>query len=285
MPKKIITPFSELDKKGQLAIRKKAYTRWSNNSEKNRTNVQRVMDIGRELGMTKKEVLYYKEKDRWQDKYEKHLVKQEANKHSEIENVVKKTSIKEIEKIKEKQKQIDDVLNESGLNEKYQLFILHYLQSYNVKAAQVKAGYSPKAKAAGFNILNDGRVQRVMKQVKELMREEIYLTAHDILTEYVRIASADMTDFVEFDGRRVKLKDSSQVDGKLIQEVKQGKDGVTIKLIDKKFAIEKLEKLFDVIEDKRLELDKMKYELQKKVIEKQLGENNSGNKIVIVNDL
>lgn len=275
MAKKEITPFSELDKKQQLEVRKKAYKQWSMKAD---SNDKRLTKIAIDLGMSVQEIKYYKEKDKWQERYQK-------SKSKEIEKVVKKTKVKDLEKIKEKQKKIDEVLNESGLSEKYQLFILHYLQSYNIKTAQIKAGYSAVANSVGFTILNDERVQKVMREVKALMREDIHITAQDILTEYVRIASADMTDFVEFDGRRVKLKDSTQVDGKLIQEVKQGKDGVTIKLIDKKFAIEKLEKLFNVLEDQRLELDKMKFELQKKVIEKQLGEDNSGSKVVIINDL
>jgi phage terminase small subunit len=281
MAQKGITPFSELDKKSKLAIRKKAYRRWTNTTEKTRKNTQ---IIASQLGMTSDEIFYYKEKDKWEERYQKELDYQEEIKRQQLEKVVQKTKA-EKEEVKHKQKQIDEILEQSGINEKYQLFILHYLQSYNVKTAQVAAGYSPNAKAVGYNILNDERVQKAIKEIKEVMREDIHITAHDILTEYVRIASADMTDFVEFDGRRVKLKDSTQVDGKLIQEVKQGKDGVTIKLIDKKFAIEKLEKLFDVIEDKRLELDKMKFELQKKVVEKQLGDTTGENKVIIINDL
>jgi phage terminase small subunit len=281
MAQKGITPFSELDKAGKLAIRKKAYRRWTNTTEKTRKNTQ---IIASQLGMTSDEIFYYKEKDKWEERYQKELDYQEEIKRQQLEKVVQKTKA-EKEEVKHKQKQIDEILEQSGINEKYQLFILHYLQSYNVKTAQVAAGYSPNAKAVGYNILNDERVQKAIKEIKEVMREDIHITAHDILTEYVRIASADMTDFVEFDGRRVKLKDSTQVDGKLIQEVKQGKDGVTIKLIDKKFAIEKLEKLFDVIEDKRLELDKMKFELQKKVVEKQLGDTSGENKVIIINDL
>jgi phage terminase small subunit len=281
MAQKGITPFSELDKAGKLAIRKKVYRRWCNSSDK---GANRLSIIASQEGMTLKEIRHYKVKDKWEERYQKELAYQEEIKSQQLEKVAKKTKA-EKEEVKNKQKQIDEILEQSGINEKYQLFILHYLQSYNVKTAQVAAGYSPNAKAVGYNILNDERVQKAIKEIKEVMRENIHLTAHDILTEYVRIASADMTDFVEFDGRRVKLKDSSQVDGRLIQEVKQGREGVTIKLIDKKFALDKLEKLFDAIEDKRLELDKMKFELQKKVVEKQLGDTTGKNKVIIINDL
>ncbi|WP_446923983.1 terminase small subunit, partial [Klebsiella pneumoniae] len=81
--------------------------------------------------------------------------------------------------------------------------------------------------------------------------------------EYVKQAFADITDFTEFgydeypfkdiNGEEVidegtgevktykvsnvSLKDSNEVDGTLIQEVKKGKDGVSVKLYDKQKAM------------------------------------------------
>jgi phage terminase small subunit len=103
-----------------------------------------------------------------------------------------------------------------------------------------------------------------------------------ILEEYMRIAFADMTDYVEFDNRRVRLKNSADVDGRLITEVKQGKDGVTIKLADKMKAIERLEKLFNVIPDRKLQLELEKFEFTKQLAQKQV---DTGNKVIILNDL
>ena len=79
------------------------------------------------------------------------------------------------------------------------------------------------------------------------------------MREYMKIAFADITDFVEFGSKKtrvfnedgefsdvdrsfVKLKDSSSVDGSVLQEVKVGRDGVAIKLLDKMKALDTLKK-------------------------------------------
>jgi phage terminase small subunit len=51
------------------------------------------------------------------------------------------------------------------------------------------------------------------------------------------------------------------VDGQLISEVKKGRDGASIKLMDKMKALEKLEKYLDVIPDRwkrQIEEEKLK---------------------------
>lgn len=92
------------------------------------------------------------------------------------------------------------------------------------------------------------------------------------MKEYVKQAFADITDFVEFGNDEVavtdineqgvmeavldpvtgepviyktsfvSLKDNSEVDDSLIQEVKKGKDGVSLKLYDKQKAMLELMK-------------------------------------------
>jgi Terminase small subunit. len=117
-----------------------------------------------------------------------------------------------------------------------------------------------------------------------------------VLQKYIDIAFADITDFVEF-GREevpvmamfgpvidketkkpltkmintVKFKQSTDVDGTIISEVSQGKDGIKIKLSDKMKALEKLEKYLDLLPDhhkRRMEEEKLKIEQQRIELEK-----------------
>lgn len=264
--------FSELDKSEQLKTRKEAYKRWSMNPEGSN---RRLTKIGLDLGMTKEEINHYKVVDKWDKRYRKSIGKINDETHEMKLKALEKANVKDLDKSARK---IDEILEDAHIPEKWQLFIMHYLHSFNPTTASYKAGYGTKSKSVPFTILNDPRVKNAIKEIKVVMHTDLYLTAHDLLSEYSKIAFADMTDYVEFDNRRVKLKDSESVDGRLIVEVKQGKDGVTIKLADKLKAMEKLEKLFDVIPDKRLELDNKKYELQKRVIEKQLDENKDDDK-------
>ena len=101
------------------------------------------------------------------------------------------------------------------------------------------------------------------------------LDEHDIFQKYMDIAFADVTDYVSF-GREniqvmgafgpvmvenketgekevlekevntVKFKQSEEVDGTLITEVKQGKDGASIKLVDKMKALQWLADHMDI---------------------------------------
>ena len=101
------------------------------------------------------------------------------------------------------------------------------------------------------------------------------LKQEDIFQKYMDIAFADVTDYVSF-GREniqvigafgpvmvenketgekevlekevntVKFKQSEDVDGTLITEVKQGKDGVSIKLVDKMKALQWLADHMDI---------------------------------------
>lgn len=64
----------------------------------------------------------------------------------------------------------------------------------------------------------------------------------------------------------IDLGESELLDTSLISQVKQGKDGISIKLVDKKWAWEQLTKYFDWLPDKwqrKLDEDKLEVKRQK----------------------
>ena len=74
----------------------------------------------------------------------------------------------------------------------------------------------------------------------------------------------------------VRLNKSDMVDTQLIQEVKQGKDGVTVKLADKQKAMEWLTMFFELnpadkhkreFDKRKMELELLKLEMQQKEVE------------------
>ena len=115
------------------------------------------------------------------------------------------------------------------------------------------------------------------------------LNEDDIVERYMRIAFADMTDFVEWGTyeklmtdelgqpilienektgkeeylkekrNRVEFKDSNLVDGGLICQIKYGKDGATIKLEDRQKALEWLGKYFLMypLDKHKIDFDKL----------------------------
>lgn len=184
------------------------------------------------------------------------------------------------------------------LTERQRLFCIYFVKSFNATSSAIKAGYAPTgAHVEGSRLLRNPKVAEYIRALKQDMTSNLFLEAVDVLNKYVKIAFTDITDFLTFgqkdvpvmsmfgplkneDGTTmmktvnfVDFRDSGEIDGSLISEVKQGKDGVSIKLTDKMKALDKLAEYFDLFPDKfkrqiqeeqqkmareKLELEKMK---------------------------
>lgn len=175
--------------------------------------------------------------------------------------------------------EVEDIF--SSVTEQEKIFCLEYLKSYNLRNAAVKAGYSPHT---GARLIRKDSVSQALKAYQNMRESELFLSGLDIIRMYVGIAFADITDYVKFgteevpmldgygkeiydkDGNLkmytrsyVRLNDSDKIDGRFIQEVKLGKDGVSIKLFDKPAALDKLAKIYDIFNEK--DNDKLKTQL------------------------
>ena len=124
------------------------------------------------------------------------------------------------------------------------------MQDFNARRAAKRAGY--KQEYYGYTLLKKGDIKAELERLREEMGE-LFLNGRDILDLYIRIAFADITDYVEFgnheeDGTNfVRLKSSGQIDGQLVEEVSvTGSGSGKLKLPDKAKALEKLEKFFDI---------------------------------------
>jgi phage terminase small subunit len=202
---------------------------------------------------------------------------------------------------------------EPGLTEKQRLFCLYYVKLRNATQAAINAGYAKDgAHVEGHRALQNAKVRAELRRIKGNLAGELFLDAMDVLEMYMKIAFADVGEYVEFGQRDVQamgafgpiyekkeavnvetgekaevkfpvmkrisyvdFKESGEVDTSLIAEVKQGREGVSIKLHDKMKALEKLEKYLDIlpdqhkrmIENERLKLDREKLEIEKKKID------------------
>ncbi|MGG1249900.1 terminase small subunit [Brevibacillus agri] len=182
-------------------------------------------------------------------------------------------------------------IDDGSLTEKQRLFVLEYLRDFNATRAAMAVGYSKKtAYAIGWENLRKPQIQAEIKRQKEAMAHELGVSVQRIIAEYMKIAFADISEYVEFgqqdipmltdDGEPmldpktgepmtykrnfVAFRNSDEVDGTIISEVKQGKDGVSVKLHDKMKALEKLEKYLGFMtEEQRLRVEKLKLEVGK----------------------
>lgn len=136
---------------------------------------------------------------------------------------------------------IDTAIFAPGLTEKWRLFILYYARTFNGVKSYQKAFPGSSYETAATESCKALKRPEIKNAIMELKRQrcaKAFLEADDIFQKYMDIAFADMTDFAEFNGYQVYLKSSNDVDGTLITEVAEGKDGVKIKLADRMKALQ-----------------------------------------------
>lgn len=171
-----------------------------------------------------------------------------------------------------------ETLNNEELTEKQRLFCLYYVRWFNATKAYRKVydcDYTT-AMTNGSMLLRNTKIQEHIQAIKDAKIKQAMYTAEDFFQKMMDIAYSDATDFLSF-GRRINEEtgleynyvdflDSSEVDGTLIQEVKQGKDGCSIKLVRKEFALKWMDKHYSEatdlqkaqIEQLRAQTDKLK---------------------------
>lgn len=174
---------------------------------------------------------------------------------------------------------------EFGLTEQEELFCYHYLSTFNATTSAIKAGYSPSyAHNKAYRLLKQDKITNFIQHVKEQRNKELFLDPVRIIQEYMRIAFADITDFVKFGPGGVVARPSNTVDGQLIVKIKEGREGLSLELADKMKALEKLEQYTGVmpedwrkaISEQKLDIMKQKIDLEKIRLE---GDENELNKL------
>ena len=147
---------------------------------------------------------------------------------------------------------VSQVVINDELTDQQQLFCLYQSRMFNYTKAYMKAypgcTYASAA-VLGSRLMKNQLIRKTIEQLKQNHMNREMLKQEDIFQKYMDIAFADMNDFMSFGqeeietdyGPRmvnsVRLKESDQVDGTLITEVKQGRDGVSVKLADRMKAI------------------------------------------------
>lgn len=179
---------------------------------------------------------------------------------------------------------VTQVMGNPNLTDKQRLFCLYYVKLFNATKAYQKAygvGYETAA-TNGSRMLDNAKVREEINRLKQNRLNRELLDEHDIFQKYLDIAFADITDFVEFrqeeqqvigafgpvqvDGKPlmklvnvVRFHDSAVVDGSLISEVKQGKDGASIKLADRMKALDWLSSHMNLAtEEQKLRMEQIK---------------------------
>ena len=246
-------------------------------------NGMKYKEIAEKYGVTINTVKSWKTRYKWSKDGKKSV-------HTKTGKVCTQKSDKNNVKKEAIAKAVEQVIENAELTDKQRLFCVLYTKCFNATKAYQKAYGCDylSAKAHGYELLQSVAVCEEIKRLKKNRLNREMLDESDIFQKYMDIAFSDVTDFVEFGqedvpvmavygpvqvkdeetGEKktltkkvnvVRFKDSSEVDGTLIAEVKQGKDGASIKLPDRMKALEWLTEHMDMAtEEQRARIENIK---------------------------
>ena len=266
-----------------------------------------LKDIAAQLDVKDTQIRKWKSQDKWDEELKWNVTNRKRNvtKQSKGIDGQLKTELlpEEIE-----------TLNNEELTEKQRLFCLYYVRWFNATKAYQKAygcDYTT-AMVNGCKLLSNPKIQTHIQSIKDAKIKQSMYTAEDYFQKMMDIAYSDVTDYLEFGQEEtlvmsmygpikiensngdkellkekknfVRLRESCEVDGTLIQEVKQGKEGVSVKLISKEFALKWLDKHYsDATDIQKAQLAQI--QAQTKKLEADSNSLDNEDSVVIVNDI
>lgn len=183
-----------------------------------------------------------------------------------------------------------ETLQNDELTPEQQMFCIYYSRTFNATQSYLNAyGCSyESAMVEGSKSLRKPKIRAEIERLKEIKRQQIVAGTDDIVELQMRIAFADIGNYMSFGQKEIEdpetgieymvstvdLKESQNTDTQIIQEVKRGKDGISIKLADRQKAIDWLTTFFEMnpSDKHRKEFDKRKLDLELLKLEMQTKE-------------
>ena len=224
---------------------------------------QKLVEIASQLNLPEGTVRRWKCTHKWDS--------ERSDKNSE------RSEKKRTKKKKPSEREVDQVIENTELTDKQRLFCIYYIRCFNATKAYQKAyqcSYETAA-VAGPRMLGNVRVKQEIIYLKQERLNREFLSEADIFQKYMDIAFSDITDYVKFGTEEapvmsmygpvqikdpqtgekkpltetvniIHFRDSSEVDGTIISEVKHGKNGSSIKLADRMKALQWLSDHMDL---------------------------------------
>lgn len=244
----------------------------------------KLIDIANQLGIPEGTVRSWKNRYNW-----------DCNVAKEKRNVAKTKKNKKQNQEEPSVDEVSSIIENPELTDKQRLFCVHYIRSFNATKAYQKAyGCSyENAMQNGSRMLRNDKVKEEILRLKQERLNREFLSEADIFQKYMDIAFADITDYMTFGTEEVpvmamygpvkikdpetgeekqltkivntvRFKDSSEVDGTILSEVKQGKDGASIKLPDRMKALQWLSDHMDMAtEEQKAKIAQIKAQTDK----------------------
>lgn len=139
------------------------------------------------------------------------------------------------------------------MNPKQLRFCQEYLVDLNGTQAAIRAGYSAKtATAIGAEHLTKPHIQAEIQRLQQQRSERLEITADDVLKDLAAIAFTPITSVLTIADGKVTLKPSEEWSDdahKAVENVRQSKDGFSIKMHSKLDALGKLMQHLGMLSD------------------------------------
>lgn len=207
----------------------------------------KLVEIADRLKVPAGTVRRWKSTYHWDGEHQSERSEKKSERSESKKNVTKKAVADEVKQ----------VIQNTDLTDKQQLFCIHYIRCFNATKAYQKAYGCDYATALvnGSRMLGNARIKDEILRLKQDRLNREFLSESDIFQKYMDIAFADVTNFMEFGnedvdvildtGERktitvshVNIKNDADVDGTIISEVSKGKDGIKVKLADRMKALQ-----------------------------------------------
>lgn len=144
-----------------------------------------------------------------------------------------------------------------GLNPRQMRFADEYLIDFNAYRAYCVAGYKGRGNsgyATSSQLLRHPKVREYIEHKKGLIAQQVKVTQEDVIKELKLIAFSNIGDYVEFGGKRVRLKASHELTREQLSVIEQvveqtntaGLKSIKLKLHPKLTALGILAKHTDV---------------------------------------
>lgn len=196
---------------------------------------------------------------------------------------------------------VSETMENEELTDKQKLFCVYYAKEHNAVQAYMKAYGCTYQNACShaWKLMKKADISCEIDRLIEMKAKSVHFSSDELVELHMRIAFSDIGNYLSFgkehvpqwtkdkDGEfipvidpntgeqkvnvynTVDLKESDQTDTQIIQEVTEGKNGISVKLADKQRSIRWLEQYFLVnpLDRHKIEYDNARLELDKKKIE------------------
>lgn len=196
----------------------------------------KLVEIASQLDVPPGTVRRWKSTYHWDGEHQSERSEKKSERSESKKSVTKKAVADEVKQ----------VIQNTDLTDKQQLFCIHYIRCFNATKAYQKAYGSDYTTAMvnGHQLLRNTKVKDEILRLKQERLNREFLSESDIFQKYMDIAFADVTDFVDIHGGFVSVK--HEIDGTIVSEVSNTQSGIKIKLADRMKALQWLSDHMDL---------------------------------------